>query len=117
MEIIGWRNADVAPSLLDRAGDNRSDGGDCRAPKSFLQYYFAQPLLSHLPQALFARDCVVDLRGLELGARRLDVELFSIRQRRTDPYPRHGTQAASRISRGSESAKTYAVESVCCAAV
>src|SRR6266702_4685380 len=26
------------PSLLDRAGDNRSDGGDCRAPKSFLQH-------------------------------------------------------------------------------
>ena len=52
MEIIGRFNADVSPSLLDRAGDNRSDGGDCRAPKSFLQYCFAQAVLSHLPQAL-----------------------------------------------------------------
>jgi hypothetical protein len=52
MEIIGRSNADVSTRLLDGAGDNRSDGGDCRAPKSFLQYCFAQALLSHPPQAL-----------------------------------------------------------------
>jgi hypothetical protein len=34
---------------------------------------------------------VAKLADVEISlARNLDVELFSIRQRRTDPYPRHG---------------------------
>ena len=41
---------------------------------------------------------VAKLADVEITqARNLDVELFSIRQRRTDPYPRHGTQAAWRL--------------------
>jgi hypothetical protein len=37
---------------------------------------------------------VAKFAGIEIAyARNLDVELFSIRQRRTDPYARHGIQA------------------------